>query len=66
MSELQQGPEICDVISAKRYYTCFLKSRVTKVFSLEVKKYVSEILYFQQMFPQSTQYAEYIQLWCEY
>ena len=46
MSESQQGPEICDVISAKRYYTWFLKSRVTEVFSLEVKKYVSEILYF--------------------
>ena len=45
MSESQQGPEICDVISAKRYYTWFLRSRETE-FSLEVKKYVSEILYF--------------------
>ena len=46
MSESQPGPEICDVISAKLYDTWFLKSRVTEVFSLEMKKYVSGILYF--------------------
>ena len=49
---------VCHFKKAK--VTWRLKARVViEVFSFEVKKYVSEILYFFQTFPHTTQYAEF-------